>query len=119
MHSSSLSDSVFLSCPFEASVVEAVCVLTEIEALSTILYQISVDYAQALAARFPNIIPFVGRIQKTKLYKFIYICLYLQYLSAQKRAHARRIQNRCSLLVGSSRLSTKFVECPVVDSVPR
>jgi hypothetical protein len=41
-----------------------------------------------------------------------------QYFRAQNRAQARRIQNRCSLLVGSSRFSTKFVECPVVDNVP-
>jgi len=53
MHRSSLSDSVFLSYPFEASVVEAVCVLTEIEALSIISYQIYVDYAERLCFQIP------------------------------------------------------------------
>jgi hypothetical protein len=54
MHRSSLSDSVFLSYPFEASVVEAVCVLTEIEALSIISYQIYVDYAERLCFQIPK-----------------------------------------------------------------
>ena len=91
----------------------ACCSILSLSKCATSLWQ-----ALVIRTQSSHFIPYRSRSRIFTLQIYKYVFQSFQYFRAQKRAQALKIQNRCSLLVGSSRFSTKFVECPVVDNVP-